>query len=212
MRRNVTLCMGIFISAISTAGSVFAFEATKGHAIPGGEAAKNEKRTVSELRSDAQRSLAEGIAAFEQGDYRVALAKLTPLADGDVAMAQNVLGRMYWQGQGVQRDFNKALLLFRKAAKQNLPNAQNNLGTMYAAGEGVPQDFKQALFWIRKAADQGFLIAMSNLANHYENGLGVARDPVEAAKWRNKARGLAAAKSNELVTIRLPGSHFCELR
>lgn len=150
--------------------------------------------------------LEEGLAAFQYGDYRTALTKLAPLSDQGVAMAQNTLGRMYLQGQGVPRDFDKALLLFQHAAKQHLPNAQNNLGVMYAGGYGVPQDFKEAIAWFEKAANHGYAIAMDNLADIYETGVGVNRDPLEAEKWRNKSQALASAKSTDTVTVKLVGS------
>lgn len=150
--------------------------------------------------------LDEGLAAFENGDYQTALTKLAPLSDQGVAMAQNTLGRMYLQGQGVQRDFDKALLLFQHAAKQQLPNAQNNLGVMYAGGYGVPQNFKEAIVWFEKAANQGYAIAMDNLAGLYEKGVGITRDPMEAEKWRNKSQALHSAKSTDTVTVRIVGS------
>ncbi|MFA6922504.1 MAG: hypothetical protein WC216_11735 [Gallionella sp.] len=155
-------------------------------------------------------ALEEGMSAFDNGNYVLAVTKLTPLAENGVPMAQNTLGRMYLKGNGVQMDFNKSIILFRKAAIQGLPNAQNNLGVMYAAGSGVTQDYKQATEWFRKAADQGYAIAMNNLAGMYENGLGVKPDYVEAAKWRNKAKGIESAKDNDLVEIKTVGSNEYE--
>jgi TPR repeat protein len=150
--------------------------------------------------------LSEGQAAYENHDYQTAFSKLSPLADKGAAMAQNTLGRMYMQGQGVPRDFDKALLSFRQAAKQQLPNAQNNLGVMYAGGYGVQQDFKQAVSWFEKAANQNYALAMNNLADLYENGMGVAKDPLLAKKWRTKSLALEPSKNIDPVNIKLAGS------
>lgn len=154
--------------------------------------------------------LDESLAAYEQGEYQTALDKLAPLAEMGDAMAQNTLGKMYMQGQGLPLDYNKALLLFRKAAKKNLPNAQNNLGVMYAGGYGVKQDFKQAVSWFEKAAKQNYVVAINNLAELYEKGVALNRDPIKAEKWRHKSEGLAPAKNIENVNIKLAGSNDYE--
>ena len=149
--------------------------------------------------------LNEGLAAFESGNYEMAYRLLNPLAESGVAMAQNTVGRMYLQGQGVPKNPDKALILFRKAAKQGLPNAKNNLGVMYAAGNVVPQDYRQAVVWFREAADQGFALAMNNLADMYENGLGVKPDRIEADKWRKKSQGTENATNSTPVVIETVG-------
>ena len=97
---------------------------------------KNGVQTVDELRKEA-----------EQG----------------YAYAQNDLGAMYYNGQGVARDYSQALTLFRKAADQGYAKAQNNLGAMYYNGRGVAKDYSQAITWFRKAAEQGHAGAIKNV-------------------------------------------------
>lgn len=158
---------------------------------------------VSTIRSNAE--MEEGMAAFEKGNYEQAYRKLKLSADRGVPMAQNILGRMYFQGQGVSKSPEKALALFRKAASKGLANAQNNLGVIYASGLGVEQNYEQSVYWFKKSAEQGFKIAMSNLADMYEQGLGVNSDQEQADKWRKKSQGLAPAKTNEQVKIKTVG-------
>ncbi len=74
--------------------------------------------------------------------------------EGDVDSQYN-LGIIYYHGEGVPRDFEKALAWFRKAAEQDDPDAQYNLGFMYGRGEGVGKDQRQSFEWFRKAAEQG---------------------------------------------------------
>mmetsp|Transcript_7908 Transcript_7908/g.14602 ORF Transcript_7908/g.14602 Transcript_7908/m.14602 type:complete len:179 (+) Transcript_7908:388-924(+) len=73
-------------------------------------------------------------------------------------------GVMYENGDGVKRDFEKAVELFKQAADQGHAGAQFKLGNvgvqlylgvMYAKGEGAEQDFKEAVKWFRQAANQG---------------------------------------------------------
>jgi hypothetical protein len=58
----------------------------------------------------------DGTAAFDRGDYAIALKKLHPLAEQGNALAQNSLGVMYVEGKGVSQDYDEAIRWFRKAA------------------------------------------------------------------------------------------------
>ncbi|MBY0249094.1 MAG: sel1 repeat family protein [Nitrospiraceae bacterium] len=161
---------------------------------------------IASILAPKTTDLEEGLFAFEKGEYDVAFGKLNPLAEAGVAMAQNIVGRMYLRGQGVPLDYNQALLLFRKAASLGLPNAQNNLGVMYAAGQGVQQDYKQAIFWFREAANQGYALAMNGLADMYMKGLGVDPDKAEAYRWRAKARSAGFSGKKDIVVIKTVGN------
>ncbi|MDH0356637.1 tetratricopeptide repeat protein [Morganella sp. GD04133] len=69
------------------------------------------------------------------------------------AKAQNNLGLMYYNGEGVQQDDFKAFEWYTKAAEQGDAKAQFNLGLMYDNGEGVQQDDVKAFEWYTKAAE-----------------------------------------------------------
>jgi hypothetical protein len=110
---------------------------------------------------------------------------------------------MYYNGQGVSRDFNEAVKWFKLAADQGSALGQKNLGVMYDMGHGVPQDFKQAVKWYTLSATQGYVYAQYNLGFMYANGQGVAQDFNEALYWYR----LAAAQNNALAINNL-GSMF----
>jgi uncharacterized protein len=74
---------------------------------------------------------------------------------GDAA-AQFNIGVMYYEGQGVQQDYNQAAAWYRKAAGQGHAKAQFNLGVIYKKGQGVPQDYAQAYMWVNLGAAKGF--------------------------------------------------------
>ena len=112
---------------------------------------------------------------------------LKPLAEKGDAEAQNSLGRMYLNGEGVEQDFWEAATWTRKAADQGDAKAQNNLGFMYEYGQGVGQNFREAAKWFRKAAEQGFASAQFNLGSIYKVGKGVEQDYVTAYAWANIA-------------------------
>jgi len=129
----------------------------------------------------------KGVAAHGRGDYAAALKEWRPLAEQGNARAQNNLGTMYAEGEGVKQDHAEAVKWFRRAAEQGHASAQNNLGTMYAEGEGVPQDHAEAVKWYRRAAEQGEAIAQNNLGVRYAKGQGVPQDHAEAVKWYRRA-------------------------
>ncbi len=77
-------------------------------------------------------------------------------------MAQNNLGVMYDNGQGVPQDYKKAVEWYARAADQGHAMGQANLGVMYANGQGVPQDYVQAYKWFNISATQGNEMARKN--------------------------------------------------
>ena len=108
------------------------------------------------------------------------------------------VGKMYYDGHGVEQDNAEAARWFRKAADRGLAAAQNNLGAMYDNGRGVKRDDAEAVRWFRKAADQGLAAAQANLAIMYGNGRGVKRSDAEAVRWYRKAadQGDVTAQAN----------------
>jgi TPR repeat protein len=103
------------------------------------------------------------------------------------AEAQWKLGKLYANGTGVAKDYNKALMWFQKAADQGDSRAQNSLGVMYQYGKGVPIDFAQALSWYTKSAAQNDAKAQDNIGLLYYRGSGVKQDMAQAIQWFNKA-------------------------
>ena len=89
----------------------------------------------------------ETMAAAKQGD----------------AVAQNNLGLMYANGDGVPENDAEAVKWFRKAADQGYASAQYNLGLMYAMAKVCQRMMLRLVKWYRKAADQGYAKAQFNL-------------------------------------------------
>jgi len=161
---------------------------------------------------DAQRRKVEAVharagASLRSKDYRSAVLDLEYVwksrpSDQDIKVqyldALTSLGFAYENGQGVPKDYVKAVGLYRLASDQALARAQNNLGSMYFDGHGVSQDFVEAarLFWL--AANQGYALAQNNMGWIYANGTGVAQNYGEAIKWYRLAveQGNALAQNN----------------
>ncbi|KAF9118190.1 hypothetical protein BGW39_001391 [Mortierella sp. 14UC] len=112
--------------------------------------------------------------------------------------AQVALGDMYRNGEGVQKDYQAAMVWYLKMANQGDCQAQSKVGCLYRDGLGVKQDYSTALKWYLKAAEQGNAIAQCNVAYFYEEGQGVAQDYSQAKDWylRAASQGNALGQCN----------------
>jgi TPR repeat protein len=98
---------------------------------------------------------AEGLAAYDGGDYRTAFEQWRALAEAGDAEAQTALAGLYFAGQGTPEDAAAALRWYRRAAEQGDAVAQQNLGDLYGQGRGVERDLVSAYVWLSLAAEQG---------------------------------------------------------
>ena len=70
--------------------------------------------------------LLTGVEAHDRGDFSAALREWRPLAEQGHAGAQNNLGLMYNNGQGVPEDYVQAYAWYNIAAAQGHDHAENN--------------------------------------------------------------------------------------
>lgn len=129
----------------------------------------------------------KGLDAYNRKDFITSLREWTPLAKQGVAEAQNGLGVMYSNGNGVLQDFREAIKWYRLAAAQGYSFAQYNLGEMYEKGLSVPQNYVEAIKWYRTAVEQYHPLAQYKLATLYYSGLGVQQNYKTALELLNGA-------------------------
>lgn len=122
---------------------------------------------------DVKSLYAQAESLYQQKEYEEARKLYAKLAGIDSASrCQFVLGDMYFQGQGGEKDYDKARRLFIQAAEGGNADAQNNLGYIYTLGIGTDTDFNEAKKWLRMGAAQGHPQAMVGLGSLYRNGWG----------------------------------------
>lgn len=169
---------------------------------PEGQAESTEQTAPPSVEAgplpDAKALLRQGVVADKAGDYAVAVGFYRQAAMQGLPEAQNNLGVMYKDGQGVAQDYAEAARWFAKAALQGNILAQSNLGWLYQSGHGVAQDFSAARHWYLKAACRGHAAAQNNLGTMYRDGQGVTQNLDSARYWLEQAaaQGMALAQRN----------------
>ena len=152
----------------------------------------------------AQDSLIEqkfkmGEELYNKKKYKDAVSFLTESANAGHPDAQYVLGKMYANGYGVEKDCDISFLWFKKSADQGFAKGQMGLGNSYYRGCGVEKDENEALRWYSKADEQGLLDAKIYIGILYERGQTIPHDynkAVELYKY-------AADKGNAMGMVHL---------
>lgn len=75
-------------------------------------------------------NLREGISSFKAQDYRKAFIRLKPEAEKGNPEAEYAVGYMYYYGQGVVEDRQKAWYWINKAAQAGQPDAKEAVKLM----------------------------------------------------------------------------------
>lgn len=142
-----------------------------------------------------------GIAAYERGDYAVALETLEPLAEQGLPRAQFLVGKCHAHAGAASA--GPAIVSIRKAAESGLAAAQVELGLRYLAGNKVKPDAQQALGWFARAASQASSEGQYRLGVCHRDGLGTPPEAARANRWfrlaaaqghRAAAEALSAAR------------------
>lgn len=147
-----------------------------------------------------QPTVAQGLSYYDEGDYAQAFKTLDQLARDANPLAQQALGVMYENGQGVRQDNAQALYWYRKAALQNNASAQYLLSLMIERGMGTEKNQNEALLWMHRSAENGNAIAQYKIGLlEMQTKKSNAADFKKAAYWF----GLAAAQGDPQAQYQL---------
>ncbi len=126
---------------------------------------------------------------------------LSAAQKGDI-VAQVLVAKHYYLGEGVKKDLKKAFEWMYKAAIQGDTTAQLAISTFYFNGEGVEKSPKKAFEWSERAAIQGDAEAQHKVAFCYYWGIGVEkRDMNKAFEWTQKAAIQGYPDSQGLLSL-----------
>jgi len=136
----------------------------------------------------AQASFTEGKKSYDSKNWRRAILHLRPLVEQGDARAMVLMGNMYAEGHGVEKDTTEAFVLYRSAAERNNPDGMLATATLYQTGDGVPANTRLAIMWFERGAQLGHQTAAFFYAMHlYQGSKGPTfdfkPDHVQAYKW-----------------------------
>jgi len=103
------------------------------------------------VRSD---KFENGLGEYTKSNYAKALELLRPIAEEGNAVAQSLLGRMYFRGEGIAQDYQEAAKWHHLAAEQGDKYSQHTLGSSYFYGVGVTKDYQEAAKWYHMATEE----------------------------------------------------------
>jgi uncharacterized protein len=132
------------------------------------------------------------------------LRALERAAERGVSFAQYNLAAYLASGDGVERDFKRAVFWYRKAAAQKEPEAIYNLGLMQMFGEGLKANVARGIRTLERAAQLGSPDAQQVLGDVLVVGLyGLKSDPERAAYYYLQSLASGYRRSALLLAIAL---------
>lgn len=155
--------------------------------------------SLSSLSTSAA-TLSSAWAAYERGEFSVALAEWNTLSSQGEAEAMFNVGVLYLEGKGVLRDKAMAHKMWRQAASLGHSKSLHNLALGYIAGDVDTQlsagpQYTRALDFLNQAANQGFANSLYTLGKMYGYGLGVDIDLDRKLEYFTKAANMGSVKA-----------------
>ena len=130
-----------------------------------------------------EKNKSQQAAIAARGPHPDQVPELTGLAKERSAQELYVEGASYYEGKGVAKNYEKALVALTWAARKNHPGAQYYLGRMFEHGHLVKKDPAEAYRWFKKAADQGLAQSQFFVAAMNWQGLGTKQNKDAALTW-----------------------------
>lgn len=131
----------------------------------------------------AHADMQAAMQAYNAQDFKTAYTELLKEAEAGNVDAQVYLSGLYFNGQGVEKDPDKAFKWTLSAAEQGHAFAQFNTGNLYQRGLGTTADMNKAVEWFEKSARQGNTQAQMTLGHLYSSGKSIAKDKEKAYLW-----------------------------
>lgn len=123
----------------------------------------NQNKTSNDDDMKLAKRLYEEASEYDKTkSYHLAFPLHLRAAELGYASSMCRVGWYYLSGEGVEKDYAKAVYWFQKSADLNYPASLNNLGVCYRSGWGVPVDLKKALELYKRAADLGHKLGKEN--------------------------------------------------
>lgn len=111
------------------------------------------------------------------------LLEIERAADNGDLLSQYRLAMMYRKGDGVSKNYERAIKYYKLSANQGHVISQISLGLIYKKGDEVEQDLGQAFIYFKMGANQNHYLAQYYLGLAYYLNEGVGQDYNQAFKY-----------------------------
>lgn len=128
----------------------------------------------------------DAATAYAKGDFEAAADAWLEKANLGHPSAQNALGAIYFDGQGVERSNQAALDWFQKSAEfitETEGVAQVNLGYMYETARGTPRSDTKAFQQYLRGLQTGNPQAQLMVGGFFMEGRGIEQNQAEGLRW-----------------------------
>ena len=107
--------------------------------------------------------------------------------NGDYLRTKFIISIMYYYGEGLDQNYEKAFKWCKEPAEQGIMGALSLIGNMYLKGNGVEQNYKKAFEWLKKAANCNDDYAQFQIGLMYCYGDGIEQNYEKALEYFEKA-------------------------
>ena len=144
---------------------------------------ENDKRMMKRIKANDPVAMSQmGVERHSKGDYNSALEHLRTAAELGNADAHHTLGFTYMEGEGVEKDEEKAVSHWEKAAIGGHPQARHNLGYIEERNGRAERAVKHFII----AANLGDAGSMKALWRQYKHG-NITTEDLEATLRAHQA-------------------------
>jgi hypothetical protein len=155
----------------------------------GGE---SKKRIMKRVKANDPAALRQmGLKCYDEGDYDTALEYLSKSAELGDAEAHYRLGRMYEDGEGVEKDMEKAVHHLKKAAIGGHPEARNNIACIEGKNGNMERSAKHFIISAKLGCEQ----SMKALWKYYSLG-NITKEDLDVTLRTHQA-AIDATKSDQ---------------
>ncbi len=164
-----------------------------------GENIPSDVVPVFSSNADLNSRINQGYEFYRKKNYREALRVFEALEKDEKNWSPLFLGSLYYQGEGVKQDKEKAVSFLTTSANGGNKYAQSALGALLLFDKDCKFD-ENGLYYLLSAAAEKESQAAYNLGQIYWQGLlDIPRDYVKAIYWLNQAADLN--NSDALLTL-----------
>ena len=111
--------------------------------------------------------------------------------------AMNALAYMYYYGEVIKQNYEKAIELYKRAISLNHSDSTNDLGTLYYSENENIKNYDNANYWVNESVKLNSTLAINNLAALYFNKREVYKTNEEAINLYIKGAKLGNKESKE---------------